>query len=97
MRQSRNNFLLPPDAFFGFDKAQFGFQQFGFQQIKRDRIARQIENQFRTRIDRVIAEEECVYRRLLELCDLFHAIVSELKPHSRLGEYPESRWHLGFR
>jgi hypothetical protein len=33
MRQSRNNFLLPPDALFALDRAQFGFQQFTFSQI----------------------------------------------------------------
>ena len=36
------------------------------------------EKELRARIDRVIAEEERTYGRLLELRDLFHAIISEL-------------------
>ena len=34
------------------------------------------EKELRARIDRVIAEEERTYGRLLELRDLFHAIIS---------------------
>ena len=36
------------------------------------------EKELRARIDRVIAEEERTYGRLIELRDLFHAITGEL-------------------
>ena len=36
------------------------------------------EKELRARIDRLIAEEERTYGRLLELRDLLHAIISEL-------------------
>ena len=39
---------------------------------------RRSEKELRARIDRVIAEEERTYGRLLELRDLLHAIIREL-------------------
>ena len=36
------------------------------------------EKELRARIDRVIAEEERTYRRLIELRELFHAIIGDL-------------------
>ena len=36
------------------------------------------EKELRARIDRVIAEEERTYRRLIELRDLLHVITGEL-------------------
>ena len=41
-------------------------------------VRRMSEKELRARIDRVIAEEERTYGRLLELRDLLRAIISEL-------------------
>ena len=45
---------------------------------KTPRAHRMGEKELRARIDRVIAEEERTYGRLIELRDLFHAISDEL-------------------
>ena len=45
---------------------------------KTPRARRMSEKELRARIDRVIAEEERTYGRLIELRDLFHAITGEL-------------------
>ena len=45
---------------------------------KTPRARRMSEKELRARIDRVIAEEERTYGRLIELRDLFHAISDEL-------------------
>jgi hypothetical protein len=45
---------------------------------KTPRARRMSEKELRARIDRVIAEEERTYGRLIELRDLFHAINGEL-------------------
>ena len=45
---------------------------------KTPRARRMSEKELRARIDRVIAEEERTYGRLIELRDLFRAITSEL-------------------
>jgi hypothetical protein len=46
---------------------------------KTPRARRMSEKELRARIDRVIAEEERTYGRLIELRDLFHAITGELE------------------
>jgi hypothetical protein len=45
---------------------------------KTPRARRMSEKELRARIDRVIAEEERSYGRLIELRDLFHAITGKL-------------------
>ena len=45
---------------------------------KTPRARRMSEKELRARIDRVIAEEERTYGRLIELRDLFRAITGEL-------------------
>ena len=48
------------------------------------------EKELRARIDRVIAEEERTYGRLIELRDLLHAITGELEsPDGQLAEHLE--------
>ena len=46
--------------------------------IEKTPRARMSEKELRARIDRVIAEEERTYGRLIELRDLFRAITGEL-------------------
>ena len=45
---------------------------------KTPRARRMSKKELRARIDRIIAEEERTYGRLIELRDLFHAISDEL-------------------
>jgi hypothetical protein len=57
---------------------------------KTPRAGRMSEKELRARIDRVIAEEERTYGRLIELRDLFHAITGELEsPDGQLAEHLE--------
>jgi hypothetical protein len=65
-------------------EANFGFQTLSYRRYfssmieKTPRARGMSEKELRARIDRIIAEEERTYRRLLELRDLFRAITGEL-------------------
>jgi hypothetical protein len=65
-------------------RCQFGVQTQSYRRYfssmieKTPRARRMSEKELRARIDRVIAEEERTYGRLIELRDLFHAITGEL-------------------
>ena len=65
-------------------EANFGFQTLSYRRYfssmieKTPRARRMSEKELRARIDRVIAEEERTYGRLIELRDLFHAITGEI-------------------
>ena len=65
-------------------EANFGFQTLSYRRYfssmieKTPRARRMSEKELRARIDRVIAEEERTYGRLMELRDLFRAITGEL-------------------
>jgi hypothetical protein len=65
-------------------RGQFGVQTQDYRRYlssmieKTPRARRMSEKGLRARIDRVIAEEERTYGRLIELRDLFHAISGEL-------------------
>jgi hypothetical protein len=65
-------------------RGQFGVQTQSYRRyfssmiVKTPRARRMSEKELRARIDRVIAEEERTYERLIELRDLFHAITGEL-------------------
>jgi hypothetical protein len=65
-------------------RGQFGVQTQSYRRYfssmieKTPRARRMSEKELRARIDRVIAEEERTYGRLIELRDLFRAITGEL-------------------
>jgi hypothetical protein len=65
-------------------RGQFGAQIQGYRHYfssmieKTPRARGMSKKELRARIDRVIAEEERTYSRLIELRDLFHAITGEL-------------------
>ena len=65
-------------------RGQFGVQTQSYHRYfsnmieKTPRARRMSEKELRARIDRVIAEEERTYGRLIELRDLFRAITGEL-------------------
>ena len=65
-------------------QGQFGVQTQSYRRYfssmieKTPRARGMSEKELRARIDRVIAEEERTYGRLIELRDLFHAITGEL-------------------
>jgi hypothetical protein len=67
-----------------FRRGQFGVQTQSYRRYfssmieKTPRARRMSEKELRARIDRVIAEEERTYGRLIELRDLFRAITGEL-------------------
>jgi hypothetical protein len=65
-------------------EANFGFQTQSYRRYfssmieKTPRARGMSEKELRARIDRVVAEEERAYGRLIELRDLLHAITGEL-------------------
>jgi hypothetical protein len=65
-------------------RGQFGAQIQGYRRYfsgmieKTPRARGMSKKELGARIDRVIAEEERTYRRLIELRDLFHAVTGEL-------------------
>ena len=72
-------------------EANFGFQTLSYRRYfssmieKTPRARGMSEKELRARIDRVIAEEERTYGRLLELRDQLEAVIGELESSQALG------------